>query len=251
MQSEKVFFTNSRGEKICGILEKPNENKDRIVIVVHGYSTHKNRTSSLLMTEELTEHGIHSLRIDLSGCGESEGDFTKQTITGSADDISAAIAYTKTLGYIDIALFGASAGGLAVMAAALLNPDVKRLGLKCPVSNFVDLYQKRLGTEGIEKWRTTGTYPYTTDNEQTHDIDYCVFDDYTKHIMYDQVKAIQCPVLIVHGDADETVPVEQSEKLATCFSDAKLVIVPGADHKFTNVEHRTVMNQLFGGWFKT
>lgn len=250
MHSEKVFLINSRGQKICGILEKPNENRDRIVIVVHGYSTHKNRTSSLLMVEELTKHSIHSLRIDLSGCGESEGDFTKQTITSSADDISAAINYVKNLDYTDIELFGASAGGLAVMAAAILNPEVKRLGLKCPVADFVDLYQKRLGTEGIEKWRTTGTHPYATDDGQLHHIDYSVFDDYTKHVMYDQVKAIHCPVLIVHGDADNTVPVEQSKKLVTCFPNAQLVIVPGADHKFTNAEHSTVMNQLFGDWFE-
>lgn len=250
MQTEKVYFLNSRGENICGILEKPTKNKDRIVIVVHGYSTHKNRTSSLLMVEELTTHNINSLRIDLSGCGESEGDFTKQSITSSADDILTAINYAKNLGYVDVELFGASAGGLAAMVAALSNPDVKRLGLKCPVSDFVALYQKRLGTEGLEKWRTLGTYPYVTDSGQTYHIDYSVFDDYTKHIMYDQTKSIQCPILIVHGDADDTVPVDQSKELVTCFPNAKLVIIPGADHKFTNTDHRIKMTQLFGDWFK-
>lgn len=38
------------------------------------------------------------------------------------------------------------------------------------------------------------------------------------------------PVLILHGDADATVPVEVSIEAASQFSNAELVVVPGANH---------------------
>ncbi len=250
MHSEKIFFTNSRGQKICGILEKPTPEMKRVVIIVHGYATHKNRTSSTLMVEELVRRGIHSLRIDLNGCGESEGDFEKQTITSTVDDTTAAIKYCEQLGYTDIELFGASAGGLTVMATALTNPQIKKIGLKCPVSDYISLYQSRLGESGIQAWKQTASTPYSTSEGKIYNIDYSVFEDTQNYVMYDKVKDIACPVLIVHGDADETVPIEQSKKLTVCFPNAQLVIVPGADHKFTKTEHSTTMNQLFGDWFE-
>ncbi len=111
--NEKIFFENSHGLKICGILEEPNNKRDKIVIVVHGYSSNKNRSSAREIAEELIKRNVNSFRIDLYGCGESEGEFENQTITSSVDDISSAIKLMKKRGYKKIDLFGSSAGGLS------------------------------------------------------------------------------------------------------------------------------------------
>ena len=41
------------------------------------------------------------------------------------------------------------------------------------------------------------------------------------------------PTLIVHGDADTTVPVHQSEKLCQVIKNCRLEIMKGADHRYT------------------
>lgn len=251
MSTQKVFFKNSKGQRICGILEEPNRDRHRVVIIIHGYSTNKNRTSSLLMATELARRGINSLRIDLNGCGESEGDFRFQTITTTIDDTESTIAYVKRFDYTQVELFGASAGGLTAMAAALKHPEVTRLGLKCPVSDYVTQKIRKKGEQGIEDWKKAGWTTYIGSQDREYKIDYSVFDDYKNYIMFDKVHDIECPVLIVHGDADETVDVRDSKRLARNFPRCTLVIVPGANHKFTNDNDRTYMNNLFGQWFET
>jgi dipeptidyl aminopeptidase/acylaminoacyl peptidase len=42
--------------------------------------------------------------------------------------------------------------------------------------------------------------------------------------------------LIVHGDEDKTVPIEQSKKAASIIENCKLEIIIGADHKYSNRE---------------
>ena len=72
---EKIFFKNSEGIKISGIFEEPNKYKKQIVIVVHGHASSKDGRSATDISKKLTERNINSFRIDLDGCGESEGKF--------------------------------------------------------------------------------------------------------------------------------------------------------------------------------
>ncbi|MBI5221380.1 MAG: alpha/beta hydrolase [Candidatus Magasanikbacteria bacterium] len=251
MTAAKVFFQNSKDQKICGILEKSNKNSSRVVILIHGYSSNKNRPSSLDLATELSKRGINSLRIDLNGCGESEGEFKFQTITSTVDDVEAAMNYLKSLGYSQMELFGASAGGLTAMATALKHPEVARLGLKCPVSDYVDQKIKRKGKGGIQEWKDEGFSIYTSSSSgREHQVDYSVFEDYKNYIMFDKVKDIKCPTLIVHGDADDVVDVEDSKRLVKNFPNAELMIMPGANHTFDKNEDRVWMNRMFGEWFE-
>lgn len=251
MTTAKVFFQNSKDQKICGILEEPDKNSNRAVILIHGYSSNKNRPSSFDMAGELSKRNINSLRIDLNGCGESEGKFEYQTIASTVDDVEAAINYLKNLGYSQIELFGASAGGLTAIATALKHPEVARLGLKCPVSDYVGQKIKRKGEAGMQEWKDKGFSIYKSSSSgQEHKIDYSVFEDYKNYIMFDKVKEIKCPTLIVHGDADDVVDLEDSKRLVKNFPDAQLIIMPGANHTFDKKEDRVRMNSMFGEWFE-
>ena len=46
----------------------------------------------------------------------------------------------------------------------------------------------------------------------------------------DAIDRFDGPVLIVHGDADEAVPVEYGIKAAERYKDCKLVLIPGDTH---------------------
>jgi dipeptidyl aminopeptidase/acylaminoacyl peptidase len=51
----------------------------------------------------------------------------------------------------------------------------------------------------------------------------------------DSVRRIKCPVLILHGDADEIVPIEEAYELHACLSSVKrLSILPGTDHRLSD-----------------
>ena len=246
---DKLFFKNSKGQKICGILLEANLNKEKVVILVHGYSSNKNSNSSKQISEELEKRKISSFRIDLDGCGESEGDFAEQTISSAADDISHAIKLMKNKGYKEISLFGSSMGGIAVMVTALNYPEIRRIGLKAPVSDYPSLKLSRDGKEGIDKWKQDG-FNYFKSREGNLRVNYSFFEDSKKHVMYEQVKKIKSPVLIIHGNVDKSVPVEYSEKVVTRFQNGKLIVLKDADHGLAINEDRSLANKLFADWFE-
>jgi pimeloyl-ACP methyl ester carboxylesterase len=41
---------------------------------------------------------------------------------------------------------------------------------------------------------------------------------------------VECPILIVHGDADRVIPVEDAFRLLENASDGQVLIVPGGEH---------------------
>lgn len=246
----KLFFKNSRRLKICGVLEEPNKIKNEIVIIVHGYSSNKDRSSAKQIAEVLTKRGMNSFRIDLDGCGESEGLFENQTISSTVDDISSAIGLMKKRGYTKIDLFGSSAGGLSVMATALKHPEINRIGLKAPVSDYPSQRLRKYGQKYVDDWKKRGYNFYENREGQKLKVNYSFFEDSKRYVMYDKVKKIKCPILIIHGTADESVAIEDSRKVVKKFPNAKLIELKGADHALAINGDRTVSNKLFGDWFE-
>jgi pimeloyl-ACP methyl ester carboxylesterase len=49
---------------------------------------------------------------------------------------------------------------------------------------------------------------------------------------YDRLSEIKCPVLIVHGDQDMLIPVENANIIKERIPQAELFIIPGAGHMF-------------------
>jgi pimeloyl-ACP methyl ester carboxylesterase len=54
---------------------------------------------------------------------------------------------------------------------------------------------------------------------------------------------VSVPTLIIHGEADTTVPVATSKRLTERIANAQLQIIPGADH-FMVVSHAEVIQEL-------
>lgn len=46
----------------------------------------------------------------------------------------------------------------------------------------------------------------------------------------ERAKAIKGPILLLHGDRDSLIPLRHSERIAAALPNAKLQVVPGADH---------------------
>jgi len=247
---KKVYFYNNKKQKLAGILEESNIKKEEVVIMVHGYSANKDVGSIRQIAEELSRKNINSFRIDLDGCGESEGKFEEQTITSSINDTISAIELMKKEGYTKIDLFGLSAGGLTVMATALKYPEINKIALGAPVSDYPSQRLKTKGQKYIDEWREKGyNYRESWDGRKIR-VNYSFYEDSKNYVMYDKVKNIKCPVLIVHGTADDKVDLEDSKKVIKGFPDGKLIILKDADHFLRINEDRIKSIKLFVDWFE-
>lgn len=62
------------------------------------------------------------------------------------------------------------------------------------------------------------------------------FKDLLDYDIYEDIKAYKKKVLIVHGDADDIVPLSYSRKAVKTYSSANLKVIKGTGHGFDGAE---------------
>jgi len=242
---EKLFFKNSKGNKLCGILSNPTSQKRTpIIILCHGFSTSKDGRTYLRLEEILNNNGISTFRFDFFGHGESEGKFEEITTSEAVDDIQNAIQFLKASGYKKIGLFGSSFGGMASIIAASKTNDLYVLALKSPVSDYLGKISSQEDEQEIKVWKEKGFIYVTAPDGRRLKLNYSFFEDAERVNGYQSSKKIKIPTLIVHGDKDETVPIEQSKKTASLIENCRLEIIKGGDHTYSKADNFEKMLDL-------
>ncbi|MBW2963590.1 alpha/beta fold hydrolase [Candidatus Woesearchaeota archaeon] len=247
---KKVFFKNSKGDKLAGLLHLPDrEGKFPAVIRAHGFRSGKDGETSIILGEKLDRDFVF-LRFDFWGHNESEGDFVNLTPSEEIDDMNAAIDFVSKLEQVDperIGIQGSSLGGMVAIYTTANNPKVKAAVFLCPVSDFKKTFSRM---EDVEEWKKQGwKFTYNSKNQEFK-IGYHFFEDGCKYNLYKEADKIMIPTLIIHGDADKSVALEDSQELFKHLKNSKLEIIKGADHQFTNPEHFKTMVEKTIEFFK-
>lgn len=245
-----IIFKNKNNEQLVGVLHQPpGRQKFPAVIICHGFGGAKSDKKFVRLARALVKVKTACFRFDFTGCGDSEGDFTKVTIKRQIADLDQAITFLqqqKNINKNKIAFLGHSLGGaIAALYAARNNFPAKTLIFWAPAFNQKELF--KLWDDGgqLAKWKKQGFIirkenkigrAYLEENENK---------DYSSIIA-----KIKAPILIIHGAKDETVPVKFSQKLAQNFKNVKLQILLQADHKFEdyNIQARLVKETV--RWIK-
>lgn len=67
----------------------------------------------------------------------------------------------------------------------------------------------------------------------------------------ENLKKINCPVRIIHGSEDKSVPLKLSKKAYNKLKcDKDLNIIQGADHTYNKPHHKEKLMELTAGWFE-
>ncbi len=235
---EKVYFKNSEGLNLCGILSNPTSNKEKpIIIICHGFSGSKNSRICIMLEKVLCKRKLSTFRFDFFGHGESGGKFEDVTVSEGVDDILSAIKYLKKQRYKKLGLIGISFGGNAGIMAASKTNDIFILALLSPVSDYEEREYGIKSREELEEWKNKGYRYYAGSHGRKLRLNYTFFEDFKKNKGYEAARKIKIPVFIVHGNKDENVSVEQSKKTANLIKNCKIEIIENADHKYTKPEH--------------
>ena len=136
LQDEVIIHNPVGNFSLSGTLTHPEQErviKIPCVILITG-SGPQDRNEEILghrpflvLADRLTRSGYGVLRMDDRGTGKSEGVFNGATSADFATDIEAAIAFVKTLPYIDtqrIILMGHSEGGMIANMVAAKHPEI-------------------------------------------------------------------------------------------------------------------------------
>lgn len=220
---EKRTFKNSRGLKLSAVYEGEDRNVP-VVVLCHGFGSSKDAESTKGLAQKLVEKGLCVFRFDFTGCGDSDGKLEDLAPSRGLDDLKSSLI---NLGRKDFALYGSSFGGCVSLMYASRNP-VLALGLKAPVSDYFKVQELEFSKQQLDQFlKETG-----------------------KTNLYEKVKKIKVPTLIVHGDKDNVVPLSGSRKLLKFIGGEKqLEIITGADHKMRG-EFLEKVNNLLADFFQ-
>ncbi|MEM9171687.1 MAG: alpha/beta fold hydrolase [Pseudomonadota bacterium] len=216
-----------------------------LVVMMHGHGgTREEAGSFIRVASALAQGGVASVRMDFAGSGESTETFANNDLTSMAADVRAAIAWARTRASIDTSRLGAIGFSMGGRVAARLMDEgqvFKSTAMWAPsLYNGARTMVTMLGGEASYAAMKTqaqreGFAPFTTFWGQPQQLGARWFSDLERSRPMDAIAAYRGALLLVHGTADDVVPVAVSRvaaKAAVHSAQVQLVEIDGADHGF-------------------
>ncbi len=171
------------------------------------------------------------LRFDYSGCGHSGGEFEAQTLHGWRGD---ALAMIDEVVEGPVVLVGSSMGGWLMLLVALARPErvVGLVGIAAAPDftswGFTEDQKLQILREGrLEEPSPYGEQPYVTTR--------CFWESAEALRLMFAPLQLDCPVRLLHGQADTDVPWEWSLEILKKLrsADVQLHLVKDGDHRLS------------------
>src|SRR5689334_1576304 len=194
-------FLDVRGRRIAYRL-RPGASPT--LVFLPGYASDMEGAKALALDAFAERHGAAMLRVDYSGTGSSGGSFEDGTL---ANWLAEALAAIDELTKGPLVLVGSSMGGWIALHLALLRPErVKALvGIAAAPDftewGFSDAEKRALGEHGrLEEPNPYGPEPQVFTG--------AFWESGQQLRLLNREIAVDCPVRLIHGEADAEVPVE-------------------------------------------
>ena len=232
MKTEKVSFA-SEGEKLSGIIHIPGGEDFPCVVASHGLLSSKDSEKYIALGERLVREGVAMLRFDFRGIGESGGRIEDDTVSRRIVDLGASIDFARSYFGREtrMGLIGSSLGGYVSLIRASMEPQIRATVIWATPFHLDDLGSKKENEE----------YPLPAK---------AFFEDLPRHRLLPLLPKVS-GCLVIHGEADETVPVDQAWEIFHGLGAPKEIhVIEGADHRLTVPAHRQRAIDLTAEWFK-
>ncbi len=203
------------------------------VLLLHGFTGHKDEPHLLAMERVFLEAGVAVLRADLYGHGRSGGQFRDHHLYKWLSNTMTLLDDLRHRDFVtEIYLCGHSQGGLTAMLAAAMERD--------RISGLIALSPAAMIPEGARRGELLGQHfdPERIPEclpawgERTLGGNYIRVAQTIR--VEDAVDRYRGPVLLVHGACDGAVPVQVSIDAAERYHNAELKIIPEDGHCYEN-----------------
>lgn len=248
MPTENVKIPTPHGHELAGSLETPTGLIRGAALFAHCFTCTKQSRAAIAVSRELARNGIVTLRFDFAGLGGSGGDFGSAGFAGDVEDLVQAAQFMCDRYGDGILLVGHSLGGAAVLAAAD-DIGVERIaaiataGAPADVPHVlgnIDGDLDAIEREGEGNVKIAGR-PFHLSKR---------FLDRTREIdLQQEVRQLRIPLLFAHSPTDNTVDINNAEKLFLAAKHPKsFVSLAGADHLLTKEEDADFLAGVITSW---
>ena len=256
MKIIKNLLIKGRHQKpiVTDVFYQETNQPKKVIIFCHGYKGFKDWGAWNLMAESFANTGFFFVKFNFShngGTAENPIDFPdleafgNNNYTKELDDLESILDwitstsdYKNEINIADISLIGHSRGGGIVLLKANENQRVKKVITLAAVSDFGN----RSSTIGdLENWKKTGVkYVVNGRTKQNMPHFYQFYENFKANEerlnIQKATENLSIPLLIIHGDADTSVSIDEAKNLQQWNSKASFKIIAEADHVF-NVAH--------------
>lgn len=221
-----------------------------LIIFCHGYKGFKDWGAWPLLSKAFAASGIAVLKFNFShngGTAKQPIDFPdleafgNNNYTKELEDLDRVISWAQAnynhhpnINSSNITLLGHSRGGGIVTLKAFEDPRVKKVVSLAGVSDF----KSRFPIEyELEKWEETGVrFILNGRTKQQMPHYYQFYKDFMAHEARLTIKTaaqqLKLPFLIIHGDADTSVSIDEALALHKWSTKSQLIVLEGANHVF-------------------
>jgi uncharacterized protein len=242
----------SGGLQMVADLYAPAEPPAPHVILVHGFGGNRKERHIVAVAEGLQAAGIAVIAPDLTrNDGESEGSTQDLTLSHEVSDVREVVRHARERGEVSaIGLAGHSLGGLVAAMAAARESEVACLALLSAVCDFPSKFIASRGEEDINRWRREGVI-YLDPEGKSKPLGLQFLDDLEVWDVSAELARLEVPTLILHGKADEEVPLDHALDYKRLLGgEAAMEVIEGADHTYNDEAHLQQVVSLTTGWFK-
>lgn len=224
IKNQKVEIKANDGITLRGTQYIVNEESDKWVIVLHGYRSEPK--SVLTIGEQFSNNGYNVLIPSMRGCSESEGDYIGMGWLDKEDLKCWINLIINKNPNAEIVLHGSSMGAATVL---MLSGDNLQNNVKCIIADsgytsVWDIFASEAKVRfNLPAFPVLNMFQLVAKFKAGYDI--------KEASAIEQVKNSKTPILFIHGDNDDFVPLYMCDKLyenANC--EKEKLIIEGAGH---------------------
>jgi len=250
-------------KKLVGFWYKAKANNKDIVIVCHGYNSNSEDRIVTEICESLNKEGYDVFKFNFSGYGDSDGKREDSSFRKQYSDLKSVLDHFSKEDYNIKSVVGHSTGGtVAILGAAYDNDKrIKSIVLIAPriypskstmARNIEEKYCKTLD-ELIKDLKDKDSKVEDLVEVKIHDEQHRFSKIYIEEIakldVIRALKRIECPILILHGDRDEVVDIEEGKTAGIEGKEATFLPIHNADH-FFKAHHLNEAIGIISSWLK-
>jgi pimeloyl-ACP methyl ester carboxylesterase len=237
---EKINLKNRKGQKIVGVLEKPEGKILGTCIVQHGWGGNKEKPTIQAIKDAFLKAGFQTFNFDSTNTfGESDGDFEKSTLGLHWEDLEDVVKWVQKQEWFiaPLALTGHSKGGYAVAKYAEEHPS--EVNYLVPVAPVVsgklswEAYEEK-NPGGLEKWKSQKVIEQTNRDGQIRRQHWFQMEERLNHDLLENVNKLTMPTLLIVGSKDTSSLPKHVRMLYDKIPSNKkeMKIIEGASHSF-------------------
>ncbi|OAM52200.1 hypothetical protein A7981_01545 [Methylovorus sp. MM2] len=247
MKSQTLIIKNNAGLNLSAKIEIPEGEMIGLAIIAPALGCTKDILIASRTARRLLQYGIASLRLDFTGLGQSDGDFSLTNLDTYINDLVSVAAWLRENVRAPDLLIGHSFGGLVSLCSCGLIPEVKAcvtIATPSDPTHILNIIGQQKSHE-IEQHGST----IVEINKENFTLRKQFIENAKTFNILNTLGGLKTPLLVIHSPRDDMVPISHGHAIFEAASHPKsFLAIEDADHMVYERAASEFVGDTIGLW---